>query len=358
MSKELTTRQDSTPTEYSTEQLDLLKRTICKDSSDDEFKLFVQICKRTGLDPFARQIYAVKRRDNREQREVMSIQTSIDGFRLIAERSGHYAGQEGPFWCGPDGKWTDVWLKKELPLAAKVGVIRSDFKQTIWAVARFDAYKQTYKDKNTGEWRLSPMWQKMGDLMIAKCAEALALRKACPQELSGLYTSDEMGQATIEAPPKVVVETTDAEPKAYREAKARREQAEQDARVLLEKSGGETATTEISPPPQRSVEEDRRVRNHATGEMLPAKVQSEMFDPGNYILPFGKVHKGKKLKDVPTKDLNATIAWAESVERPTANIREFLAYAIDYCTLLEAAQNQAAQVDHMKQIMNDETMPC
>lgn len=161
-------------------------------AGSDEESIFLMTCNRTLLSPFARQIYPVWRRvkENDQWVEKMQVQVSIDGFRIQAERSHKYDSQVGPFWCGPDGKWMDVWLSEKPPAAAKVGVWRKGAREPIWGIATYREYVQ-----KTNQGDPNRMWKGMPANMLAKCAEALALRRALPYELSGLYTEDEMGQA-------------------------------------------------------------------------------------------------------------------------------------------------------------------
>lgn len=172
---------------WSPQQLSALKQLGLAQADAGDLAFFFHQAQRTGLDPFARQIYMINRGGK------YGIQTSIDGFRIIAQRSGEYAGQTAPYWCGDDGVWKDVWLLNTPPAAAKIGVYRVGFPEPLWAVARWDSYAVLN----------NPIWKKMPDVMLAKCAESLALRKAFPNDLSGLYTDEEMSQAeVIEERPK------------------------------------------------------------------------------------------------------------------------------------------------------------
>lgn len=185
--------------EYDEDKIGLIKRTIARGSSDDELALFLEQCRRTGLDPFARQIYAIRRKQwnsqTRSYDEAQVVQVSIDGFRLVADRTRKYAGQVGPWWCGPDGQWQEVWLDEIPPSAARVGVLRHDFQQPLYGIALYKAYVQTNSNGDpASRWKTDPAG------MLAKCAESLALRRAFPNELSGLYTGEEMSNVGEVAP--------------------------------------------------------------------------------------------------------------------------------------------------------------
>ncbi len=171
--------------EYSEEQVGLIKRTIAKGASDDELALFLQQCKRTGLDPFSRQIHAVKRWDGKEKREVMTMQVGIDGFRLIAERTDRYApGREPTYTYDADGA-----------LLSATAYVKKLAGGTWHEVARTAFWKEFVQTTKDGQ--VTRFWSRMPHLMLGKCAESMALRAAFPMELSGLYTPEEMTEVEL-----------------------------------------------------------------------------------------------------------------------------------------------------------------
>jgi len=187
---------------WTPEQTQLISTTIAPGCSPDELRLFAYACQRTGLDPFSRQIYAIKRGGK------LTIQVSIDGLRSIAERTGQLDGSQS-YWCGSDGQWQDVWLDSKPPAAAKTIIYRKGCAHPFSATARF-------ADFNAGQ----GLWSKMPSVMIAKCSEAQALRRAFPADLSGVYSTDEMDQAAIEPVTVTAQLPAAADPKIFSAGKS------------------------------------------------------------------------------------------------------------------------------------------
>lgn len=209
MSTDLAIRADQSG--FDDAQIAALRALGVEDAPVGDLDLFFHQSRRLGLDPFAKQIYLIGRRtkvtewqgDRKVEKWVVkyTIQTGIDGFRVIRSRPHEhkFLGQKEE-WCGPDGRWRDVWLADEPPAAAKVSLFIDGYLEPIVGIARYVEYVQTYG--SNGE--PNSMWKKMPAGQLAKCAEALATRKAYPNDLSGVFTDDEMGQADNIGPTTLV----------------------------------------------------------------------------------------------------------------------------------------------------------
>lgn len=211
MSTELATYQPGSlviaaeQTTFTDEQTKALEHIGVQDASNGDLRVFFHVCQRTGLDPFARQIYMIGRKSGERQPDgswvdvvKQTIQTGIDGFRLIGRRAADQRGEsisvEAPEWAHPDGSWRPVWSREwGHPVAARVTIRRGG--EPFTATALFDEYAQT---KRNGD--LTQMWSQRPAGQIAKCAEALAWRMAFPQDLSGIYTDDETAHASNPQP--------------------------------------------------------------------------------------------------------------------------------------------------------------
>ena len=185
----------STPPAFTREQIDLIKRTVAEGTSDDELALFLEVCRTTGLNPFQRQIYAIMREtwnpSTRRREPKMTIQTGIDGYRLIASRTGAHLGTDD-IEFGPVGKEGPEWAR------CTVYRLVSGQRAAFTATARWDEYVQRKRGQGGVDKGPSEMWSRMGHTMLGKCAESLALRRAFPAEMSGVYTREEMAQASVE----------------------------------------------------------------------------------------------------------------------------------------------------------------
>jgi phage recombination protein Bet len=177
-------RDVSAPLEFTPQQCAMIRDTYANGASEKEFQVLLEVAKVRRLNPLLKQVHFVKRKNKQLGRDVWSVQVSIDGLRAIAERTGKYDGQDEPeYERNAEG----------FIIACRVRVYRKDWARPAVGVAHWDEYVQTtaYDGKTTP----TKFWADMPHVMIAKCAEAIAMRKAFPEDMGGLYVDEEMQQA-------------------------------------------------------------------------------------------------------------------------------------------------------------------
>lgn len=262
---------------FTREQIELVKRTVAPGTTDDELALFLATANRTGLDPFTGQLHAVKRWNRREGREVMTIQIGIDGYRAIAARTGLHAGTDDAVFVESGAKW---------PTSATVTVYRIVGGQRVpfTATARWDEFAQRTKDGTPTE-----MWARMPHHMLAKCAEALALRKAFPVELGGTYIPEELGaDQAPPTPPAPPAPTTLSEENVARFFESCARRGLDPAAVVREATGGRTddpaqvLTSEapaLSAAYKRLAAEAQAAQQEVVAEVVEAQEQPQAPEP-------------------------------------------------------------------------------
>lgn len=171
-----------------------------------EIEICALICQENRFNIFAKppQVHFIKRWDSKLGREVITPGTSIDGMRLAASRSRNYVGPAGYQWCGNDGNWRDVWFDDTPPRAARAGIYVRGSREPLYAVALWDEWAQwqdEYVNGNkTGNKVLAPFWRDKPAHMLAKTAEMMIIKQACPAETDKLELAHLEELDRLEAP--------------------------------------------------------------------------------------------------------------------------------------------------------------
>lgn len=229
MSNVVAIRQTNGLRDYSPEQMALIRRTVAADTTPDEFNLFMEVCRRVGLDPFRKQIHCVVYNKDDEKKRKVTFITAIDGMRAVAARGRDYRpddeepafeideARKGPsnpaglvkatvraYKLAPNGEWHRVvgvaYWSEFAPMKqdAEGGYDWVDTGE-VWQ----DSGKPKKRKVPRGEVTEVPSgkWGEMPMLMLAKCAEAQALRKGWPEDLSGIYSPEEMERPMTDITP-------------------------------------------------------------------------------------------------------------------------------------------------------------
>lgn len=230
------------PFEFTADQQKMIRDSFLNGAPEGEAVVLMELARLRRLNPILRQIHFVKRWDGMKRCEVWSAQVGIDGLRAIAERTGKYDGQDEP-----EFNYEGKALK-----SCRVKVYRKDWTRPAVGVAHFSEYAQTNK-----EGKLTKMWAEKPHVMLAKCAEALAMRKAFPEDLSGLYAPEEMGaeEKEVNAPPPRAAPAAGKRTAALRETLAARRA-----------SSAAPEDADTGPPPPDDI--DAPPHDEETGEVL------------------------------------------------------------------------------------------
>jgi hypothetical protein len=164
------------------DELSLIRTTYAKDLTDAEFGLLVADARHRGLSVVKREVVGIKFQGR------MTPYVTLAGARTLAERSGRYAGGQGPYFCGPDGVWLEVWLDARTPpAAAKFIVHRHDQVYPSVGIA-------TWGERNQPN---SPTWKGMPSVMLGKVAEMDALRRARLIDDVPVFVGDATDEALV-----------------------------------------------------------------------------------------------------------------------------------------------------------------
>lgn len=169
---------------YTPEQVQLLMRTVAKNATVDEFLMFANVCKTSGLNPLQKEIWFYK--DNKGN---CIITAARDGFLSIAQKSGEFAGLESAAIFSND-EFSIDHSKHEVHHIYKIkdrGELVGAWAKTYrkGCVPNITVVDNATYNKGWNTWKTHPQQ------MLIKCAEAISLKKT--YGISGIVSMEEVG---------------------------------------------------------------------------------------------------------------------------------------------------------------------
>lgn len=213
--------------QFTQEQKDLIKTVLFKGATDVEIAFYWNVAERLKLDPFKRQIHAMKRYNSAMEKDEMQFMVSIEGLRSIASRcktddgKDAYAGSTKPVFTWKDAEKTkldsaEVTVYRIVQGEPREFTAEVFYDECVQTKGVWEWNPQKQKKEKTGE-EPNSMWRKRPRGQLGKCAEAAALRKAFPEETGGVYIEDELPEHGDEKPQKPERPRPEAEGMAQRQ---------------------------------------------------------------------------------------------------------------------------------------------